>query len=248
MCSQQVSFSTVSRVVMRRIVLLCLVPVLHLAGGEPAPSERIYDPSLPRVPAQATIVKGSPSDEAAAIREWSKSFIELKEKKALLELKKIKEEVKTEEAIRAKEEEEARQRQRRYDESLGTLRPVAPTERHGPLHVRLEFMVPEIQTYRLAAEVSRARQALANDVVALLGRLDRNGDGKLTDDEYRDAGALLSATTSLFAPLDSTGDGYLTAEKLEAVRNLPENAAAALRLGRVAASAKDFRIKPFDTK
>ena len=247
MCSQQVPFSSVLRGAIPRIALLCLAANVPLLGGEPAPGEaRAYNPILPRVPAQATIIKSPSGDETAAVKEWARAFIEVKEKRALLELKTIKEQVKTEEAARAREEEEARQRQQRYDQSLGVLGMVGPAERRGPLHVRLDFMVPEIQTYRVAAEVSRARQALANDVVAALGRLDRNGDGKLTDDEYRDAGALASATTGLFAPLDANGDGYLTAEELEAGRNLPENAAAALRMGRLAASTKDFRIKPFD--
>jgi len=227
--------------------LLCLATTPPLAGGEPAPSEaKVSVPNLPRVPARATILKGASGDETAAVKEWAQALIAGKEKRALVELAEIKQQVKKEEALRVKEEDEARQRQDKYNQSWGTLGIVAAPERRGPLHVKLDFMVPEIRTFRLAAEVSRLRQALADDVVALFGRLGRTGDGRLTGDEYRAAGALVSATAGLFTSLDSDGDGYLTAEELEWVRNLPENAAAALRSGRLAVQAKDFRIKPFD--
>jgi Ca2+-binding EF-hand superfamily protein len=114
------------------------------------------------------------------------------------------------------------------------------------VRLRLTFQVPEITTYRLAVEACHARQTLANDIVEALGRLDRNGDGKVSSDEYRDAGAIISAATRLFEKLDPNDDGCLTADELETARTLPRNAAEALRLGRATAEAKTFRIKPFD--
>jgi hypothetical protein len=227
--------------------LLCVAALPPLAGGEPEPVEaKVWAPNLPRVPARAAILKNVSGDETAAIKQWAQTLIEGKEKRALVELADIKKQVKKEEAARLQEEEDARTRQTRYDQTWRTLRMAAGPERRGPLHIRLDFMVPEIRTCRLAAEVSRVRQALADDVVAMLGRLDRNGDGKLAGDEYRDAGALANATAALFSPLDSDGDGYLTAEELVGARNLPESAPAALRAGQMTVQAKDFRIKPFD--
>ena len=209
--------------------------------------------NLPKVPSRATLLKDvdaqDPDKEAAAIRRWARELIAAKEKQAQIELERITKTIRAEEGARQAAEAERRRRQARYDEVWGGFENKSARSNAGAtLHIRLDFQVPEIETYRLAVEASRAREALANDILETLPRLARNASGKLTDDDYRDAGAILNASSRLFQKLDYPEEGYLSEAKLETARDLPANAHALLRAGRPATEANGYRIPFYDAK
>jgi hypothetical protein len=208
---------------------------------------------LPRVPTRATLLKGlgthDADAEAEALRRWARELILAKEKKAQSELETITKKVRAEERARLAAETERQRRQEKYDETWGNF--WVRSTRAGtpaPAHLKLDFLVPEIETYRLAAEVCRARAALAGDILAQLSRLAGNAQGALTDEAYMSAGAIWLGCSGLFQNLDYPEDGYLTEAKLEAARDLPRNARAALGAGRSGAEASGFRIQPYDVK
>jgi hypothetical protein len=244
---------------MRLFALFFFVPLLvpfvpaSLAAEEPgaaADSRAAELSGLPRVPVRTAIVKAGAAD-SAAVSEWVRVVMETKVKRAEAELAAIKKQVRDEEQVRLVGEADRRRREERYAQTWGALgASAAASERRGAVRLRLDFQVPEIAAYRLAADASRARSALAHDVAQALGQLDRDGDGRLSGDEYRDAASVVLTTGVLFQPLDASGDALLSPEEYTAFRGLPENAAAALRAGRAAtvagAADRTLRVGAFD--
>lgn len=177
-----------------------------------------------RVPTRAAILKDS-QQEGAIVGSWVQQTIEEKEKRAQNELVALKKKLQTEEDARVKAEEEKARRAARYEGA--TARKV----KRQPLRMRLDFQVPEIDTFRRAAETCRVQKQLADDVVDVLTRLDIDRNGRLSGDEYRDACALVNGAGRLFYKLDANDDGFLSIAELDAARDLPKNGDAALRAG-----------------
>lgn len=199
---------------------------------------------LARVPTRAAIMKDQAS-EAKRVPEWVASFMEAKERKASVELDVIRKTVQAEEGKRMEDERERRRREENYKRSIGEYVPVKKDEK-GSSRIKLDFQVPEIETYRLASETCLQCKALADSIADFLSRLDRDGDGKLTADDYVDAGAISAGSTKLLGPLDANGDGVLTEEELAAAQKLPRNGATALRQGRAVTQVPNYRVKTFD--
>lgn len=222
---------------------LCLFAVASCAvlAGDVGPAATA---GLPRVPTRAAIMKDQAS-EAKRVPEWIASFMEAKERKAQLELDVIRKTVQAEEGKRLEDERERRRREENYKRSIGEYVPVKKDEK-GSSRIKLDFQVPEIETYRAASDACLQCKALADSVADFLSRLDRDGDGKLTSDDYTDAGAIASGSAKLLTPLDANGDGQFSEEELAAAQKLPRNGATAVRQGRAVTQVPNFRIKPFD--
>jgi len=199
---------------------------------------------LPKVPSRAAIQKDGESDTKIAL--WIQSFIEAKEKKANTELETLKKNVRAEEEARITAEKERRRRQDKFDQSWGTVGAGSSNGKRANLRLKLNFQIVEIETYRTLADTDRALQGVANEIAQGLSGLDRDGDGKLSADEYRDAGAVVVSTLRLFQNIDANADGMITEEELDSARRVPPNIAAAIRMGRDGASVANFKIKPFD--
>lgn len=244
---------------MSLFIVLFLLPFFASAaeegqgGGAIRPRETLLR-ALPRVPSRETLLdlkhnSGKELDrdkENELVRAWVSSTIAAKEKRADVELAAMKKKILDERQAELSTERERQRRQEKLDESWGVSGARSDAGTGKALHIQLDFQVPEIDSYRAAAEACKAREALANEIVARLPRLNSNADSQLVGDDYRAAAALLAGSARLFQKLDSNGDGFLTAAKLSAARELPENAAAALRDGRAETSVANYRIKPFD--
>ena len=87
---------------------------------------------------------------------------------------------------------------------------------------------------------------LADDIVDILSRLDRNNDGKLTADEYTDALAIVIAAAKLFQQVDANDDGYLSETEIDNAKILPRDGNEARVTGRTAALVPNTHIKTFD--
>lgn len=208
--------------------------------------ERREIAALPKVPSRATILKDAGTD-SAKIGQWVHTVIEAKEKKANVELEDLKKKVRAEEDVRYAAERERRRRQEKYDQSFGgAVGGAAQKEKRAPIHMKLDFQVLEIDAYRAISETERQLQAVANEIAQNLSSLDHDGDGKLTENEYRDAAAIVVSTKRLFQSMDANGDGMISDDEIESARKLPQNMSAAIRAGREGASAPNFKIKPFD--
>lgn len=148
-----------------------------------------------------------------------------------------------------KEEEERQEkirRQKRYKEQKGDTSTQSEDEGPRSVVLRVDFVVPELTTYRRAAAGCRKRAELARAVVQILPDLDRNKDGNLTDDEYRDAGAIIRTTERLLRGMDSDKDGQISIIELDSTNTLPRNAIAAARAGASLVNGKDFLIAKYD--
>jgi len=200
------------------------------AAEKPA-DERVLQ-ALPKVPTLATIV-GDGSTKAQ-VGAWIQELMKKKETKARVEIVILKQKLIAEQQTQDADEKERIRRKNQYDKAHGTLydAPVAANEKKKRiLKMKLEFQVPEIETYRRLIDVYKARSALALNIVDALTKLDRDNDGKLSADEYRDAAYMFIATQRLFTSVDSDGDGYITPAELDAAKNMPADAAAAMIAG-----------------
>jgi Ca2+-binding EF-hand superfamily protein len=209
--------------------------------------------ALPKVPTMETIAgKG---DSRRAPSKWIQELMKKKETRARIEIVSLKQKVLAEQEATLAADKERSRRQERYNAAYGSLNNTsAPSSGAGErrkrtLNLKLEFQVPEMEVYRRLIEAYKIRAALAADAVNTLTRLDRNGDGNLSSDEYRDAAYLWTATTKLFHPVDSDLDGYISVAEIEAARTLPANGAAAITAGansKEAINTVDLKIKDFD--
>jgi Ca2+-binding EF-hand superfamily protein len=228
------------------VILAALVSFTVTCAEEPeAIVEKKEMPVLPKVPVRSAILKDG-ENESATISNWVKAFMEGKEKKANIELEELKKNARAQEETRAAAEKERKRRQDKYDQNFGTVGASASSTRRAPLRMKLDFQVLEIDTFRAISETQRAMQGLANDIAKNLTSLDRDGDGKLKDDEYREAGAIVVATRRMFSSIDANSDGFISEEELDLARKLPPNMSAAIRAGKPGAAAANFKIKPFD--
>jgi hypothetical protein len=173
------------------------------------------------------------------------AFMEGKERKAKLELDIIKKTVQAEEATRLEEERERRRRDDNYKRSIGEYVPLKRDDKASS-KIKLDFQVPEIDAYRVASETCSVQAALAKGVADFFSRLDRDGDGKLNEEDYRDAGAITIGVAKVLLPVDANGDGQLTEMELDNARKLPRNAATAMRQGKSATEVPSYKIKTFD--
>jgi Ca2+-binding EF-hand superfamily protein len=206
--------------------------------------------TVPKVSTRTTILKNVDSrdaeKESVRLREFVREMIEAKEKRANDELKVMLAKIREEENARIAAEKERRRRQENYEGSWGTLSRSGKLSDAAPSRIRLDFQVPEIESYRRATDAARHLETLANDVLATLPRLDRDGDGRLALDEYREATAMVVGSTRIFGSLDGRGDGLITDTDLEAVKNSASTAAAATKSGKTTAEAAGYKLKTYD--
>jgi len=206
--------------------------------------------TLPRVASRTTVLKDidtkDADKEASRIREFVREMIDAKEKRANDELKVMLAKIKEEENARVAAEKERRRRQENYEGSWGALSRSSKSIDAAPSRIRLDFQVPEIDSYRQAAQAARQLETLANDVLQTLPKLDRDGDGRLSLDEYREATAMVVGSGRVFGGLDGRGDGMITDADLQAVKNSPAAASAATKAGKSTAEAAGYKMKTYD--
>jgi hypothetical protein len=237
------------RSVVAPVLTLAVCLAVSVRAEEPRKEAELR--ALPKVTARSVILKDidakDAEKESTRTRVFVQELIAEKEKKANLELVTLLKKIKDDEDAKAAAEKERRRREQNYEGSWGALvgRSSSKNQR-GNLRVKLDFQVLEIDTYRQAAEVSKRMETLANEIVDTLPKLDRDGDGKLTVEEYREAGAILSATSKLFQGLDGHADGSISESDIENARTIPASASAASKAGRAAAEATGFKIKTYD--
>ena len=222
------------------MVICSAVAVCAEDDGIPQAKKQI----MPKVPSRGAILKPSES-ESNAIGTFVRNFIAAKEKKADAELDVYKKTVLEEERVRQADERNRLRRQERNDLLNNT--PGVTSRERGPIRIQLDFQVPEIAIYQLAAELCRSQQKLANDVVDALSRMDRDNDGKLSNEEYKEASALVVSTRIVQQKLDIDNDGMISEEELDALRKMPASVTAAIGAGREATSALTFKLKGYDT-
>lgn len=226
------------------LLILSFSTALVFGADEEPAIEHKESLGLPKVPSRAAIAKDG--EGAAKISLWIQNFIDAKEKKAYAELETLKKNARAEEETRLAAEKERRRRQDKYDQSWGTVGASEKNGKRANLRLKLQFQIVEIDTYRNLADTNRALQAVANDIAQGLSGIDRDGDGKLSGDEYRDAASIVVSTRRLFQAIDGNNDGMITEEELETARRVPPNLSAAIRAGREGASVANFKIKPYD--
>jgi hypothetical protein len=238
------------------LIVVLALPAVRGRGGEAEDAAARLSGTaglhaLVKVPTRATILKGLERTESEKdfdrLQQWVRELIEAKEKRAQAELEPIKKRVRQEAAERFATEKEKQRRREKFNESWGTLSSAVSTEgRAGGVHLQLDFQVPEIDTYRAAVKVCRARAAMVQDIIDALGKLDVSAESKFKDEEYRNVGALLNACSRLWTKLDEDEDGVLAPAELEAAAAFPKTVKAAVRQGRVGVEAASYRIKPYD--
>ena len=206
--------------------------------------------TLPRIPTRDSLLKGTdgkPDTESAKLAQWVAEVIGKKKERADAEVAEMKKKVNQDEEARLARERERQRRLARIN-NAEDLEPLLKEKESKPIAVRvkLEFQAPEIDTCRRAEQVCRQRKALADDIVNVLSKLDRNNDGILSADEYTDALALLIGAGRLFQQIDANEDGFLSDAEIDAARQLPRDGNEARVNGRQAASLPNARIKPYD--
>ena len=234
------------------IILLCLCSIVRAEELDAPPAKSADETilqAMPKVPTIATIVgDGNPKTQT---NKWVQELMKKKETKARVEIVLLKQKLITEQESQDVEDKERIRRKNLYDKAHGTLfdnQPVADQKKRS-IKLKLEFQVPEIEMYRRIIGLYKTRAALAASVVDALTKLDRDNDGKLTADEYRDAAYIFIATQRLFLSVDNDGDGFITLAEIEAAKALPVDAAAALVAGsnsKDATSSSALLIKGFD--
>jgi hypothetical protein len=204
--------------------------------------------ALPRVPSRAALLKDidlKDTEKAASrAKQWVDELIKSKEKRANEELEVIKKKLLESESARLKEQKERMRRREMYDRVYGVER--GGGEAHAALRIKLSFVVLELDAYQRIAELYRAQEALATDIVTLLPKLDRDGDGRLAEDEYRDAAGILASAGLMFQNLDANEDGFVSEAESNAARKLPGSAADAAQAGRMLIDTPGHKIKNFD--
>ncbi len=236
-----------------------LIPILLLCVCSWSRSEETDTPTksadettlqaLPKVPTLATIV--GEGNAKAQTTKWVQELMKKKETKARVEIVLLKQKLIAEQESQDTEEKERIRRKNLYDKAHGTLfdTQFSNEKKKRSIKLKLEFQVPEIDMYRRLIAVYKTRAALASSVVEALTKLDRDNDGKLTADEYRDAAYIYLATQRLFTSVDNDGDGYISFGEVEAAKSLPVDAAAAMTTGSASKDANNSSalvIKGFD--
>jgi len=220
---------------MKRFLCICPALAMLLLSAAFAADE----PEFPKAPGRALIAATSATEETQ-VNEWITALIQAKEKRAMVELEQIKKQVKTE-----TDAENAKDRERRKRRVAETGTEDAEADKSAPVHIKMEFQVPEITTYRAAVEVCHLRQTLANDIVQALTNIKETSDGKFAGESYLQAAALVAGSAKLLAPLEGEG-GFLTETSLLAAADIPQTAAGAMRTGRKDVEVKGYRVKPYD--
>ncbi|MCW8132563.1 MAG: hypothetical protein KIS92_19600 [Planctomycetota bacterium] len=180
------------------------------------------------------------------LEENALSYVAAHEKTVMAQFEVQKKKVEEQLAKEEEERQEKIRRMKRYKEQKGDTATLSEDEGPKSVLLRVDFLVPELTMYQRAAAGCRKRADLARSVVQILPDLDRNKDGNLTDDEYRDAGAIVRATERLLRGLDSDHDGQISTIELESTATLPRSALAAARAGASMVTGKDFRIAKYD--
>ncbi|MEI6231988.1 MAG: hypothetical protein WCT04_02985 [Planctomycetota bacterium] len=234
------------------IPLLIIVACGAVRAEDPDAPARSADETvlqaLPKVPTLTAII--GDGNAKTQTNKWVQELMKKKETKARVEIVLLKQKLITEQESQDVEEKERLRRKIAYDKAHGTLydTPIATDRKKRTIRMKLEFQVPEIEMYRRLIDTYKTRAALASSVVDALTKLDRDNDGRLTADEYRDAACIFVATQRLFAAIDNDNDGLISLSEIEAAKNLPANAAAALTAGSNSkdATAGTLKIKGFD--
>jgi|ERR1043165_2085356 Ca2+-binding EF-hand superfamily protein len=230
------------------VCLFCMSAWCQEGDDAPKSADETVLHALPKVPTLATIIgKGNARTEPG---KWVQELLKKKETRARVEIVLLKQKLIADQEAQNAEERERIRRRQLYDKALGSLFDTEPTKQDGKkklISMKLDFQLPEMEAYRRLVEVYQKRAALASDVVETLTRLDRDSDGKLAGEEYRDAAYIFNATQRLFLAVDNDGDGYISSNEIDAAKVLPADAAAALAAGaKEAATTDTFLIKGFD--
>lgn len=240
---------------MPRLILIPLITLticLNAGSAEvpdvPARADESALQALPKVPTMATIIgDGVPK---AQINKFVQDLMKKKETKARVEIVLLKQKLIAEQETTDVAEKERIRRKILYDKAHGTLFDTQPVveQRRKTIKMKLEFQVPEIEVYTRLVSLYKARAALAANVVDALTKLDRDNDGKLSADEYRDAANIFVATQRLFSQIDTDNDGQITIAEIDAAKVMPATAAAAMAEGSVSkeAAAGPLTIPGFD--
>jgi hypothetical protein len=202
------------------------------------------DPDVPAAPADETVLQALPKvptlekigTTPKQIDAWVQGLIQKKEIKARVEVVLLKQRILAEQREAIAADKERIRREERYNASFGgPLRggnaEAGGAKKNRAIKVKLAFQVPELDMYKRVLEAYKLRAALAAGAVETLTRIDRNADGKLSGDEYRDAGNLVLATRKLFRSLDTDNDGLISLAEIEAARQLPASGAEAISAG-----------------
>lgn len=238
-----------------RMTRLTLIPFLVLiCACLRAEDSEIAKPAnesqaLPKVPTLATVAGDGSVKNASS--KWVQELMTKKETKARVEIVLLKQKLIAEQETKDVEEKDRARRKQLYDKALGTLfdAQAAGETKTRTIRMKLEFQVPEIEMYRRLVDVYKARSTLATSVVEAITKLERDNDGKTTPESYRDAAYIFIATQRLFLSVDNDGDGYIALSEIDAAKELPASAAAAMTAG---ANSKDATtggaliIKGFD--
>jgi len=204
--------------------------------------------ALPKVPTMATIMAGG--DARSQPGKWVTELLKKKETKARVEIVLLKQKLIAQQEAEDTEDRERMRRKMLYDKAHGTLFDTETIRREAKkrtITMKLDFTLPEMEMYTRLIDAYQKRAALAANVVETLTRFDRDSDGKLTGEEYRDAAYIFNATQRLFTAIDNDNDGYFSIAEIDAARALPANGPAAQAAGAKEAANNDtFIIKGFD--
>jgi hypothetical protein len=208
--------------------------------------------ALPRIPTRDEVLKDVKEKEIkedvelTKTNDWVQNFIDKKKAQAEKEIDELKKKFQQDEQERIAKEKERQRRLTKMAE-YGDYIPVSRADnKRSTVTIKLDFQVPEVETCRRAQDACRLRKALADDIIDTLSRLDRNNDGKLTNDEYQDALAIVIGAAKLFQKIDTNDDGFLSEAEIESAKQLPKDAADALQKGRAASRLPNAKLKPYD--
>jgi len=226
------------------VIAVCAGAAEGENASTPEPREALV---LPKVATRDTIIKPGQPVDPTKLNEWAARIIEGKVKRANVELEGLKKKTLAEEDVRVASERERQRRQEKYNQNWGNIGPSGGSvTKRGGVRMRLDFQVPEIETLRAIVDTLNLQQYLATDVAQTLSMLDKDGDGKLAGEEYRDAGAITATCGRLLVKLDANGDDFINEEEIVLGRRIPASASNAVRSGRDVASVAGYRIKIFD--
>jgi hypothetical protein len=191
--------------------------------------------------------------ERRIIDEYCRNLIEAREayaeKQVALQKEKLIAEAKSEDARRKEED----RRRALYEKHFGTppaqtnpdKKPEEPKEeKKASVRVRVTFTVPEALLYQAAAKTCRDRKVFCEAVLDYLARLDPSNTGKIAEDDYKIAGALLMDAAKFLRSLDNGGS--LTIGLLGELDEVPLDPAAIVKANLRIVNSKHFTINSFD--
>ncbi|MCX7804428.1 MAG: hypothetical protein N3A38_04475 [Planctomycetota bacterium] len=158
-------------------------------------------------------------------------------------------EFKREREERKRKEAEAMREAARRREAIGGAAPVekkTPASTEETYRVSVNLNVPELALYRSGIRALRHQSAVCAAATAFLAELDKDGDEKLTGEEYKRALALYKLASRALQPLDRNGDGIVSDREIEALLAVPRNVKEAVEKALEAGRIENVRIPVYD--